>query len=79
MFDHVISSQDKEYLKLTKNLAEDKMVQMQLDYPKKWMVFAVGVILGMILGVQVPNIYNSLNSSLYKRVALEKIMSDYLG
>jgi len=42
-------------------------------------MLAIGVVIGILTGIFLPMAFSQLNSSLYKRSNLEKIMDDYLG
>lgn len=79
LLDQMLAKKDKEFIKVTLKLIEERRNQCEIDYPKKWIVFAVGLTLGMVLGTVVPAGFKALNSSLYKRDSLEQIMDDYLG
>ena len=46
---------------------------------KKWVVSLVGLLIGCILGLGVPSIYNALNNSLYDRAAIEGLMETLIG
>lgn len=46
---------------------------------KKWAVCLLGLLIGSILGLAVPGIYNALNNSLYDRVAIEGLMTELIG
>jgi hypothetical protein len=42
-------------------------------------VCLLGVIIGCILGLAVPSVYNFLNNSLYDRAAIEGLMDELIG
>lgn len=46
---------------------------------KKYFVFALGLIIGLILGIKIPSIVNMLTHSSYSRVSLDNIMQTLLG
>ena len=56
--------------------AEEKYEQ---DKPKYWVVLAGFIVIGIILGIELPAIVNKLTSSLYSRENLDNIMLNLLG
>lgn len=51
----------------------------ELNKPKMWIVLVFGIIVGMILGVNIPYLINKINHSLYSRKSLDNIMKTLLG
>ena len=47
--------------------------------PKKWVVFAIGLLIGFILGIEIPKWSSFLLNAKYSRGSLDQIMKDLLG
>jgi len=46
---------------------------------KKWVVTLVGIIIGLIVGISIPKIYNFMTNSLYDRSHIDRLMFDLVG
>ena len=60
------------------NLSEAER-KYHASQPNRWIVFGGFVLLGLILGIEIPSVTNMLNASKYSRKSLDKIMSRLLG
>jgi len=70
---------------IKKHVAETNasLLQAQKDYnqgrPKKWVVFAIGLVLGGLAGWGLPTLTLMLDSSKFSRSSLDNVMYNLLG
>lgn len=74
-----INLSDPNSIKNTQMLLAQAKANYELNKPKMWIVLVFGIIVGMILGVNIPYLINKINHSLYSRKSLDNIMKTLLG
>ena len=46
---------------------------------KKWCVLSLGIMIGLVIGISIPQIYTFLTSAFYDRKHLDDFLTKYLG
>lgn len=64
--------------KKAKSMIQESKAKFEKDRPKKWVVCAVGVLIGGILGWSVPTITRILTRSVYDRSGLDSLTKELL-
>ena len=78
-FEALLSNQIDEEIDETADELEKAEREYLKNRNKKWMVFGLGLFIGLILGIELPKVANFLNSSKYDRTSLDELTQDYYG
>lgn len=54
-------------------------VEYLANRDRKWIVLAIGLFIGLVLGIEIPKLANKLSHSSYSRDSLDNIMTTLLG
>lgn len=77
--DNVVDDQLEEEIEKRNNSLHLAELEYKKNKMKKWMTFAFGLFIGLILGIEVPKVANFLFSAKYDRSSLDALMKEYLG
>lgn len=75
----LIKTQTQEGVKEAQKMLEKAEMDYQKGTLKKWGVFTIGLFLGIVLGLGVPQLSSMLSTSLYDRRAIEGLMDELIG
>lgn len=69
----MLNLENKEQITTARKVLRERREQYMKNMWKKWVILAVGLAIGTIIGIAVPTIYNKLGNALYDRSAIEAL------
>ena len=69
----LLNLESKEQITTARKVLRERRDEYLKHMWKKWVILAVGLAIGTIIGIAVPAIYNKLGNSLYDRTAIEAL------